>query len=1032
MKMKKNRGAALILSAVLAICQLFQTAPVTAFGDEGTIEIGSVKELKELSKESVFDTYSRGKVFELTADIDLTGSGFLPIASFSGTFRGNGHVISGLYCGEEGSDVGLFRFVEPEGVVENLTVSVMLHPQGSKSNVGGIVGTNRGRISGCRVVGEIRGKENIGGIAGYNEAGGLIEDCVVQAVVSGLNATGGICGRNEGIIEDCKNQGEINTTEQKEDGEGMNLSLSGNLLDAEKVYHTGGIAGRNTGVIRGCVNEASVGYLHAGYNTGGIAGLQNGGIYQCVNKGTILGRKDTGGIVGQFEPYIRIRYEEDTIQKLQNQVDVLLDQLEGLGDVAESAGADTRDSIDLLRGDWKGIRSQLQSDKQYYSDSTKDFSEELDDSLGDLEGTIDDFEIRLRKGNVSGGTKKLKADMERIKELRVQLKEAFSSDLGQVKPILEEMSDLLFEMDQLAKGLPEDVVDDMGDTVSGIRSQVDDIRYSAKDARNLIQIHLDQLLLDVEDTGDELDGRMDQVSDNLDTLLDRLETAGDEAKGQTEAIRAQLRAIKETVDNRYEELEEDDDKKLIDDVSETEEEPGNGMVMDSINEGRVESDNNVGGIVGIIAMELTLDPENDVDIEGEVSLKISRTARAAVKGCTNRMDVVSTNDYAGGIAGRADAGALRGNYNYGDVEATNGGCVGGIAGSSIGAAKDNFVLCQLTGKDYVGGIVGKGEDVTGNYAMASILSESGEYHGAVAGYADGQVENNHFVWEGLAAVNGVTYQSQAQAMTYEELTAMAQVPDEFRSFVVEFLADGNTVASVTVPYLQPVPEEEIPTIPEKPGYYAYWEDKGQSKVTRNIRVNAQYRLWTTTVSAWEEKDGLPLMLAEGNFYPGTKLTVEETEITPQMQVNGYTPKRAYAYSLTSPVDQSFENMKLRTYVGDISHKRQLRAAAEMGGFTLCAGEEDGSYLLIEASQTEGVIVILEKNVNWYPAAVLAALTVLLAVALLVNKRKKNKAASNQSDRETSKQSDREESEGEISESEIGERDNDNRDNDNRE
>lgn len=67
-----------------------------------------------------------------------------------------------------------------------------------------------------------------------------------------------------------------------------------------------------------------------------------------------------------------------------------------------------------------------------------------------------------------------------------------------------------------------------------------------------------------------------------------------------------------------------------------------------------------------------------------------------------------------------------------------------------------------------------------------------------------------------------------------------------------------------------------------------------------------------------------------------------------MKVTGYTPKRAYAYSLTSPVEQSFEDMRYRIFAGDIAHKRQLGAAADKGGYTLCGGEEDGSYLLLAA------------------------------------------------------------------------------------
>lgn len=279
---KTKRMTAAVLALLLAAggvdiggAAFAAAAGITAYGAEDVIVIDSAAALVKLSEDCVFDSYSEGKVFELTADIDLAGSGFKPIASFGGILRGNGHTISGLYLDQVGGDVGLFRFVEPSGVIENLIVHGNIRPEGSRKHVGGIAGTNRGRIDGCTFAGKVEAKENTGGIAGYNEAGGLIENCTNQAVISGLNATGGIVGLNEGIVEGCLNSGEVNTSEQsgeEEENTGTSgITLDGTILDAEKVYHTGGIAGNSTGTIRTSRNEAKVGYLHSGYNTGGIA-----------------------------------------------------------------------------------------------------------------------------------------------------------------------------------------------------------------------------------------------------------------------------------------------------------------------------------------------------------------------------------------------------------------------------------------------------------------------------------------------------------------------------------------------------------------------------------------------------------------------------------------------------------------------------------------------------------------------------------------------------------------------------------------
>ena len=64
----------------------------------------------------------------------------------------------------------------------------------------------------------------------------------------------------------------------------------------------GGIAGFSNGVIQSCKNVGNVGYEHMGYNVGGIVGRQSGYLDGCKNTGIVNGRKDVGGIAGQLEP----------------------------------------------------------------------------------------------------------------------------------------------------------------------------------------------------------------------------------------------------------------------------------------------------------------------------------------------------------------------------------------------------------------------------------------------------------------------------------------------------------------------------------------------------------------------------------------------------------------------------------------------------------------------------------------------------------------------------------------------------------
>ena len=82
----------------------------------------------------------------LDADLELTGSGFAGIPSFSGVFEGQGHTISGLSLVDDGSVIGFFRYVQQGANVRDLVIRGRSMPTGSRSTVGGIAGSNAGTL----------------------------------------------------------------------------------------------------------------------------------------------------------------------------------------------------------------------------------------------------------------------------------------------------------------------------------------------------------------------------------------------------------------------------------------------------------------------------------------------------------------------------------------------------------------------------------------------------------------------------------------------------------------------------------------------------------------------------------------------------------------------------------------------------------------------------------------------------------------------------------------------------------------------
>lgn len=245
-----------------------------------------------------------GTYFKMTANIDL-GSAETPWTSigyggksFTGTFDGAGHTISGLYLNSNsigGADrgAGLFTSVGQDGSVKNLTVEGEIDPTGlGGSSIGSVAGVNNGgTISSCTGSVVVNGGAgfHVGGVVGAN-SGGTISSCTGSVVING-NANfsvGGIVGSSDsGTIEDCRNTGSIDVT-----GSGS-ISMTG----------ISGIVGTNNGTVENCENTGKVTVGGKGI-IGGIVGRANGSskVSNCRNSGDISANKEgnsiTGGIVG--------------------------------------------------------------------------------------------------------------------------------------------------------------------------------------------------------------------------------------------------------------------------------------------------------------------------------------------------------------------------------------------------------------------------------------------------------------------------------------------------------------------------------------------------------------------------------------------------------------------------------------------------------------------------------------------------------------------------------------------------------------
>ena len=276
------------------------------------------------------------------------GNGWLPIGlderKFSTRFEGNGYAISNLYINRPGDTkmdpiglnetdaTGMFGRTTDASKILNvrlLNVQVL-----GVVAVGGLVGSNGGRIDGVYVNGIVSGKMEVGGLAGSNL--GEIVDTSADVSVSGRDEIGGLVGVSDGRVEHSSAMGLVSgdlnvgglVGWSATSGMIVGSNFTGNVMGTQVL---GGLAGRNEGEITSSysagtvsgrpfadteqVNRFELAEAEAGglvglnrsgasitssYSTAQVAAAYRAGGLVAGNSGTIVASYATGDVTGEF------------------------------------------------------------------------------------------------------------------------------------------------------------------------------------------------------------------------------------------------------------------------------------------------------------------------------------------------------------------------------------------------------------------------------------------------------------------------------------------------------------------------------------------------------------------------------------------------------------------------------------------------------------------------------------------------------------------------------------------------------------
>ena len=223
----------------------------------------------------------------LDKNIDLTGKDWTPIGtsfdnSYTGTFDGGGHTITGLTITTKDQFVGLFGYLNRAGTVKNVVMEgIQITSNHMFGNTGGVAGFSWGTIENCSVSGSVSGTKCVGGVVGAQKAGS-ITGCSSSATVKGTVDVGGVAGQtnSSATLTACYATGnvtiEINPAKNIAGGSlvGMNAGSSllacyatGNVTSTGSStgnVHIGGFLGDNYTTVTACYwknnHEQGIGY----------------------------------------------------------------------------------------------------------------------------------------------------------------------------------------------------------------------------------------------------------------------------------------------------------------------------------------------------------------------------------------------------------------------------------------------------------------------------------------------------------------------------------------------------------------------------------------------------------------------------------------------------------------------------------------------------------------------------------------------------------------------------------------------------
>lgn len=726
-------------------------------------------------------------------------------------------------------------------------------------------------------------------------------------------------------------------------------------------YNQGSVININ---VKGNIEASSEAGLIVGYNS--VEGL----VESCIGHGKINGKRYIGGLVGKNYGIVNKCFNNtnvnNEIQKEDLDISTLtLESLTNaddktiLSDIGGVAGTSFGTILDSRNNGTIGhehvgynVGGIVGSQSGYVANSINN-------------GTI------LGRKEIGGIVGQMEPSMLLLyKEDYLQ---KMSKELREIHDSTSIVLDDLKEAKDVTTDSADDIVDDLKEAYEAVDSMIDHRHDTDKTKFNNAKNVLSSSLRDSFDSSKELVDYYkdsDDFFNQLDKVNDELQKFGDTSVAFADSL-TQEKDMYQDVSNK------DTDKNT------------EGKVYQCTNKGQVEGDINVGGITGSMAIENDLDPEDDFDVIGKTSLDATYQIRDVMDKCINYGTIDIKRNNAGGLCGRETVGLIKNGMNFAMIDNEEANCIGGIVGEANALIDKNYAKCFLRGNDYVGGIAGSATKASNNGSLVQILG-----HNASAGSIFGnygkvndeivenveEIENNWYVYDDLAAIDGISYDKKAYQISLEEMLEK-DIDESLKKVNVIFMDEDKVVYKKTLNYGESMKEEDVPDEIIKDNEYRNWDNydsKLLNNITKDILFTCSYNDVYPSISSLEEP--LPYVVAIGEFTMDDVLSASTIKDKPVDS-----EQECITYIFDEDLSKDSFVTSYRFYANDFDMYKVF--VKENDNWIEVQYKQDGRYACVEKNNIEEVSIVEVHDYTIY-YEIGAGIVCLGIIILIIGKKKK--------------------------------------------